>query len=129
ALRAAARELADPSADVTELGVWGPWVDGGGWLRIDGIPVDWIYRDLERVRAAWEDARQGRFEFHAQVGHPLGVPDFAYAGELALGAVLADPTGLLTRLQQEARNYPPALSEALVSGLWEADFLLAAARK
>ena len=51
-------ELADPSADVTELGVWGPWVDGGGWLRIDGIPVDWIYRDLERVRAAWEDARR-----------------------------------------------------------------------
>ena len=27
---------------VTEPGGWGPWVDGGAWLRIDGEPVDWI---------------------------------------------------------------------------------------
>jgi len=35
-------------------------VDGGGWLRIAGAAVDWIYRDLDRVHAAWVDARAGR---------------------------------------------------------------------
>ncbi|MFL6064979.1 MAG: nucleotidyltransferase domain-containing protein [Friedmanniella sp.] len=128
-LRVLAREVAGPDAELTEVGAWGPWVDGGGWLQVGGAAVDWLYRDVDRVRAAWEDARRGRYRFHAQVGHPLGVPDFAYAGEVALGVVLADPSGLLSRLQQETRRYPPALSEALVSGLWEADFLLAAARK
>ena len=44
--------------------------------------VDWLYRDSERVQRAWEDAKAGRFYFHGQVGHPLGVPDFAYAGEV-----------------------------------------------
>jgi len=129
ALQALARSVAGPGAQVTAPGAWGPWVDGGAWLEIEGSPVDWIYRDVGRVRRAWSDARAGRFGFHTQVGHPLGVPDFAYAGEVALGRVLADPTGELTALQRETLAYPPKLAEALVDGLWEAHFLVANARK
>lgn len=114
---------------VTRPGDWGPWVDGGAWLSIDGVPVDWIYRDLDRVHAAWTDACAGRYRFHVQAGHPLGVPDFAYAGEVGLGTVLADPTGELTGLHARTQDYPPALAEALVDGLWEARFLVAGARK
>ncbi|MPQ98196.1 DNA polymerase subunit beta [Modestobacter sp. I12A-02628] len=129
ALGALARELAGPHAMVTEPGDWGPWVDGGAWLHVDGLAVDWIYRDVERVRTSWDDARQGRYRFHAQVGHPLGVPDFAYIGEVALGRVLSDPTGELAALRRQAAEYPPALREALVAGLWEAEFSLRIARK
>jgi len=68
-------------ARLTQPGEWGPWVDGGGWLRISDTPVDWIYRDVDRVHASWATAQEGRYTFHAQVGHPLGVPDFTYAGE------------------------------------------------
>ena len=50
ALRALAVEVAGPAATVTEPGGWGPWVDGGGWLTVDGAAVDWIYRDVDRVR-------------------------------------------------------------------------------
>lgn len=114
---------------VTRPGDWGPWVDGGAWLSIDGVPVDWIYRDLDRVHAAWTDACAGRYRFHVQAGHPLGVPDFAYAGEVGLGTVLADPTGELTGLHARTQDYPPALAGALVDGLWEARFLVAGARK
>ena len=121
-----AKQVAGPGATVTGPGGWGPWVDGGGWLRIDGHAVDWIYRDLDRVLAARADCEQGRYAFHQQAGHPLGFADFAYAGELALGRVLADPTGELAGVP---RNYPPKLSEALVDGLWEGDFLVALARK
>lgn len=119
-----AREVAGPDARVTAPGEWGPWVDGGGWLSISGTAVDWIYRDLDRVHAAWRHADPGFFTFHAQRGHPLGVPDFAYAGEVALGVVLADPTGELTELHQMTGHYPSQLGEALVAGLWEASFLI-----
>ena len=129
ALGTLAREVAGPAARVTEPGEWGPWVDGGGWLTIDGVAVDWIYRDLDRVWQAWRDAEQGRYAFHSQAGHPLGVPDFAYVGELALGVPLADPSGELAALRARASVYPPALADALVSGLWEADFLVGVARK
>jgi len=124
-----AKSLAGPSAVVTAPGGWGPWVDGGGWLKVDGNAVDWIYRDLDRVQSVWADAEHGRYSFHQQTGHPLGFPDHAYAGELALGRILMDSTGELAELQDRMRVYPPALAEALVSGLWEADFLVAVARK
>jgi hypothetical protein len=129
ALGELARMLAGPQAQVTAPGEWGPWVDGGGWLTVDGCAVDWIYRDLGRVEAALNDAEQGRYAFHRQVGHPLGVPDFAYAGEVALGVLLADPHGELAALQARAAVYPAALADALVAGLWEADFLIGGARK
>jgi hypothetical protein len=121
--------LAGPDARVTEPGEWGPWVDGGAWLTIDATAVDWIYRDLDRVDRAWQDAEQGRYQFHAQIGHPLGVPDFAYPAELALATILADPGGALAALHERTQKVPRALAEALVGGLWEADFLITVARK
>ncbi|WP_307873157.1 nucleotidyltransferase domain-containing protein [Paractinoplanes ovalisporus] len=124
-----ARAFAGESAQVTGPGGWGPWVDGGGWLEVDGGAVDFIYRDLDRVRGVVADVEQGRYAFHEQAGHPLGFADHAYAGELALCKVLSDPAGELTRLRERLRAYPPALSQALVAGLWEADFLVANARK
>ena len=124
-----AKSIAGPAAMVTAPGGWGPWVDGGGWLKIDGNAVDWIYRDLDRVLAVWADAERGKFGFHMQSGHPLGFPDFAYVGELALSRILVDHTGELTEAQARMREYPPKLSEGLVAALWEADFLIATARK
>ncbi|MGY1691899.1 nucleotidyltransferase domain-containing protein [Geodermatophilus sp. SYSU D01105] len=129
ALGALAREVAGPSARVTRPGEWGPWVDGGAWLRIGGVAVDWIYRDVDRVAAVWRDARAGRCGWHAQVGHPLGFLDAAYAGELALGVVLADPTGEVTALRRETAQYPPALGAALVARLEEARFCTGIAAK
>jgi len=128
ALNGMARDVAGPDAEVTERGEWGPWVDGGGWLVIDGVHVDWLYRDVDRVRAAWTRAHRGDYDWNRQIGHPLGVPDFAYVGELALGIVLTDPVGELGRLR-EAAGYPDALSAALVENLWEAEFLVTVAAK
>ena len=124
-----AREVAGPAAEVTEPGGWGPWVDGGGWLDVDGVRVDWMYRDVDRVQQAWADALAGRFAFHRQPGHQLGVPDFAYVGEVALGVVLADRTGEVTALKRAAEVYPSALTTTLVAGLWESAFELGAAQK
>ncbi|MFG1694963.1 nucleotidyltransferase domain-containing protein [Nonomuraea sp. NPDC049309] len=127
-LRALAREITGSDTDVTEPGGWGPWVNGGGWLVVDGWHVDWIYRDLDRVQRVWRDCRAGRYEVGFQVGHPLGFYSHAYAGEVALCRVLADPGGELTALRAEAAHYPPALREALIQGLWECDFALTIAK-
>ncbi|MFJ8696429.1 nucleotidyltransferase domain-containing protein [Streptomyces roseolilacinus] len=130
ALRALAAELTGEAVEVTEPGGWGPWVDGGAWLTVDGQRVDWIYRDLDRVRRIWEECRAGRYEVGAQAGHPLGVYSHAYVGELALGRVLADPSGELSALRERVRHYPAPLRDALVDNArWEAPFILAGARK
>ena len=128
ALQALADGVSDEPAEVTEPGGWGPWVDGGGWLTIGGRRVDWIYRDLDRVRRVWEDCRAGRYQVSFQVGHPLGFYSHAYAGELALSRLIEDPTTELAELRAQAKAYPPALGEALVRGLWEAEFAIRLAR-
>ena len=130
ALGRLAREVGGPQAQVTATGQWGAWVDGGGWLTIDGTAVDWIYRDLDRVQRSWRQAREGRFSWHFQIGHPLGLPSFAYAGEAAMAVVLADPTGELTALREAAGLYPSRLRETVLeSSLAEARFIVGGARK
>lgn len=130
--RALARLAADftgEAVDVAGPGGWGPWVDGGAWLRVDGVPVDWILRDLDRVRRVWSDCREGRYEVGVQPGHPLGFWSPVYPGEVALCRVLADAGGELGVLREETRRYPEPLRAALVGASWEAEFSVAAARK
>jgi hypothetical protein len=124
----AAPGLPDLPLEMTAPGGWGPWVDGGGWLRIDGVRVDWIYRNLDRVHAVWADCQLGRYEIGRQAGHPLGFYSHAYAGEVALCRVLADPFGELAALRAQTRHYPDPLAEALVTALWEAEFTTGIAR-
>jgi hypothetical protein len=119
-----AREVAGSQAKVTERGAWGPWVDGGAWLTIADTAVDWLYRDLDRVQVSCQNALQGRVDFHFQVGHPMGVLETSYAGEIALGVVLADPSGELLALQRHVATYPAALGDAFIARLWEAGFIL-----
>ncbi len=128
-LRRLAFEVGGPTAQLTERGQWGPVVDGGGWLQIDGSPVDWLYRDVSRVAASVADARAGRVTWTHQTGHPLGVPSVAYAAEVALAVPLADPDGLLAEARAAVDPYPAALTEAFVTGLAEADFMLGALSK
>ena len=128
-LRALAVQVGGPDARLTERGQWGPVVDGGGWLQIDGSPVDWLYRDVSRVAASVADARAGRVGWTHQTGHPLGVPSVAYAAEVALGVALADPDGLLADARAAVTPYPAALTETFVAGLGEAEFLLGALAK
>ncbi|WCD87019.1 hypothetical protein KPP03845_103387 [Streptomyces xanthophaeus] len=126
---AALGTLAGPGVEVAGPGGWGPWVNGGAWLRVDGVAVDWILRDLDRVEGVWADCREGRYEVGVQAGHPLGFWSPCYAGEVALGQVLADPGGELTELRHRTAEYPEALRQALAAGAWEAEFLVEAAAK
>lgn len=117
-------------ASVTPIGEWGPWIDGGGWLRIGGVPVDLLYRNLDRVAAALDDAHAGKVERYYQPGHPHAFLPTIYVGELACARVLHDPNGVIAALQARTRPYPDALARALRESFeWEAEFALANARK
>ncbi|MFJ8310316.1 MULTISPECIES: nucleotidyltransferase domain-containing protein [unclassified Streptomyces] len=129
ALSRLASEVCGTPVEVAGPGGWGPWVNGGAWLTLDGVAVDWILRDLDRVERVWTDCLAGRYEVGVQPGHPLGFWSPAYPGEVALGLVLADPQGELTVLQEQTRHYPEPLRAALVATAWEAEFSVAAARK
>ncbi|MFE4533532.1 nucleotidyltransferase domain-containing protein [Streptomyces scopuliridis] len=129
ALAALAAGITGSPVEVAGPGGWGPWVNGGAWLSVDGVAVDWILRDLDRVERVWAECVEGRFEIGTQPGHPLGFWSPAYAGEVALCRVLADTDGELTALRAAARGYPEALRTALAEAVWEADFSVAAARK
>lgn len=117
-------------AEVTPLGGWGPWIDGGGWLVIAGVHVDLLYRDLDRVAAAIDDAHAGKVERFYQPGHPHAFLPTIYMGEAAHVRILHDPSGALAALQARTRPYPAALARALRERFeWEAEFSLANARK
>ncbi len=117
-------------AELTPLGGWGPWIDGGGWLLVDGVHVDLLYRDLERVTTAIDDAHAGRVEPHYQPGHPHAFLSTIHVGEAAHARALHDPAGSLAALQARTTPYPPALAAALRKRFeWEAAFALANARK
>ncbi|WP_066930636.1 nucleotidyltransferase domain-containing protein [Streptomyces sp. NBRC 110611] len=131
ALAALATEVVGAPVEVYGPGAWGAWVNGGAWLVLpDGSHVDWILRDLDRVRRVWQECRAGRFEIGVQAGHPLGFWSPAYPGEVALGRVLADTDGELARLKEAAQEYPEALrKEVTGAAVWDAGFSVAMAAK
>lgn len=132
ALNELARDLDDRHLPdlVTDFGEWGPWIDGGGWLVIEGRRVDWLYRDLDLVSRTIEECGMGRTSSHYQPGHPHGFHTHIYAGEVHHCRVLHDPQGELAALKTLTAGYPPALKRALVQKfLWEAGFALETCRK
>ena len=114
----------------TDLGAWGPWINGGGWLRVEGQSVDWLYRDAGKVWAIVERCARGETACHYQPGHPHGFHEHIYPGEVHHCRVLHDPDGLLRGLKAAVAVCPPKLKREVVGRhLWEAGFSLETARK
>lgn len=91
--------------EVVERGAWGPIVDGGAWLEVDGLRVDLGYRDLDRIDHWIAEARAGRFTVHLQNGYVVGAPSYIPMGELAVGKALWGDV-------PEVEAYPEPLRES-----------------
>ncbi len=115
-LAEAARELDDRHLDglATPIGAWGPGVNGGGWLLIDGGHVDFLYRDLNRVREVVERCIAGEPDAVYQLGHPMGFQNQIYVGETHFCLPIFDRDGKLARLKAMVAEYPEKMRVALV---------------
>ncbi|HXC56814.1 MAG TPA: nucleotidyltransferase domain-containing protein [Rhizomicrobium sp.] len=114
---------------MTAIGGWGPWVDGGGWLIVDGEPLDILYRDRRRVERVIAESLAGRFECAYHVGHPHAFVSTIYAGEVATAQALHDPSSFVAACKAKLAPYPPALRDAAMARFAdEARFFLAMAR-
>jgi predicted nucleotidyltransferase len=126
-LNKAARLLDDEHRErlIVPPGEWGKWVNGGGWLIIDGHPVDFILRDVERVENVITQCQEGNISAHYQTGHPHAYINAMYMGELAICKILWDKQGNISARKRVAQQYPPKLKEAII-GLFgfEAGFSL-----
>lgn len=115
---------------ITEIGGWGPWINGGGWLTVQSYPVDFLYRDLEKVKTIIDDCLQGRVEIFYQPGHPLGFVSSIYLAEVAICQPLWDPEGVISELKEKTDSYPASLQKTLVQKFaWEIKFSLDIAKK
>lgn len=131
-LSKAASDLDDLRRDglMTPLHGWGPWVNGGGWLTIDGIAVDLIYRDLSRVGSVIDACCGGHVECGLQAGHPFGFVSSIYLGEVAACVPMADPEGVIAALKARTTPYPEPLRRGTLAAFgWEPGFALANAAK
>ncbi|SCG59191.1 nucleotidyltransferase domain-containing protein [Micromonospora halophytica] len=112
-------------ARCTDYGEWGPWINGGGWLVVDGVKTDVLLREVDRVRTVVEACVAGRPEIHYQVGHPHGFCTVIYAGELHHNVPFHDPQGVLAELRSLTDPYPEPLAKALIGQFgWESQFAL-----
>lgn len=108
---------------VCRPGGWGQWVNCGGWLNMDGIPVDLIMRDMERVKNEVRESGEGRISSHYQTGHPHAYLNVMYRGELASSRVLYAGNEAFEKWKNEAESYPDKMREAILSFfLFEAQF-------
>src|SRR5918994_7504129 len=98
---------------ITDIGAWGPWINGGGWLTIQSQPVDFLYRDLEKVTGIIADCLHGKVEIFYQPGHPLGFVSSMYLAEVAVCQPLWDPDGIISELKSKIDPYPDALQMGL----------------
>lgn len=116
---------------LTPLGGWGPWINGGGWLTVRSIAVDFLYRDLKKVAGVIEACRNGQVEMAYQPGHPHGFVSSIYMGEVAVCKLLWESDRReLSALKAQTSPYPAALKRALVEKFaWEINFSLQIAHK
>ncbi|MDR6550129.1 nucleotidyltransferase domain-containing protein [Paenibacillus qinlingensis] len=126
-LRQVAAELDDDHREdlVTEIGGWGPWINGGGWLKVNQIAVDFIYRDQHKVSRVMDECVRGEVRMDYQPGHPHGFANAIYMAEISLCQVLWDPSDVIGNMKSRTIPYPRAFLEAIIGKfLWEATFAL-----
>ena len=131
AVRAVAARVNDsPAPVVSDFYEWGPWVNGGAWLRVRGHRVDLLYRSFEHVDRVWRDAQRGEYALHAEQQPPFGFFGPTVLGEISICSPLHDPDRRVAALKARVAEYPEPLREAVVQRmLWSVEFGLGFARK
>jgi hypothetical protein len=126
-VRSVAESICTPGSvpTVTKPYEWGPWVNGGAWIRTPAGKVDFLYRNLDQIKAVIEEGRRGVWRHDYDQQPPFGFRSVVYFGETYFSVPLYDPDGEITRLKESIANYPKPLRERIVQdSLWAVEFSL-----
>lgn len=124
AVRQAAAALHDEAhPQVSDLYGWGPWMNGGAWLTVEGQRVDLIYRSLDDVGRILAEAKAGRYVIDLEQQPPFGFFSPIILGELAIAKPLTPPDAAFLDLQAQVSPMPQALVRSVVQDrLWQVEF-------
>ena len=108
---------------ITEPGEWGPWINGGGWLTINGIAVDLLFRNTKKVISVIDACIDGTITIDYQCGHPFGFVNSIYMGELAYCKILCNNNNLILDQKKRLDPFPRSYQKAAIERfLWECEF-------
>ena len=115
----------DPTAKPTTLYEWGPYVNGGVWMTIDGQHVDLIYRSLNQLDNIIDDALAGQMAHHYWQQPAFGYHSQMMLADLTISQTLFDPDELLASQLARITPYPDAFKTAMIdSAMAAADLCL-----
>lgn len=115
---------------ITNLGDWGPWINGGGWLTIDNIPVDILFRSTRKVSQCIEDCKKGIITIDYQCGHPFGFINSIYMGEVFYCKILYSNSDEIQKLKNSLKIFPTNYKKSAIEKfLWECEFSLMCGKK
>jgi predicted nucleotidyltransferase len=110
---------------VTEFYEWGPWVNGGAWIKNITSKIDFLYRNIEQIEQTIENAKNGRYENNYEQQPPYGFISIIYLAETKCCIPLHDPNGIITKMKNEVEHYSKELKHSVVkNSLWSAEFTL-----
>lgn len=110
---------------VTSLGEWGAWINGGGWIIVQGYHVDLIFRDINRVEQVIDKCLLGNVSTHYHTGHPHAYLNVMYMGEVSICKILDDKRNRIASLKSKTMPYPKPLKDAIIGYfMFEASFSL-----
>jgi predicted nucleotidyltransferase len=102
---------------VSPFGGWGPWVNGGAWMKVGGMAVDLLYRSIERYEDTIDKCTRGIVEHDWLQQPPYGFWSHSYLGEIAAAKALHDPTGIVSVLATKVSPYPPLLKANVATAM------------
>jgi predicted nucleotidyltransferase len=110
---------------VTEFYEWGPWVNGGAWIKTAIGEVDFIYKNIEQIITTINNAKNGVWENHFEQQPPYGFSSLIFLAETQYAIPLYDPDNLIIKLKEYVKQYPPKLKQSVIQqSLWSAEFTI-----
>lgn len=110
---------------VTRFYEWGPWVNGGAWIKTNAGKVDLLYRNVNQVERTIREAHEGVFHHDYDQQPTYGFYSVSYLAETQLCIPLYDPLDWIASLKRQVDAYPPKLKQGIIAhSLWGAEFTL-----
>jgi Nucleotidyltransferase domain len=127
AIRRWAETISAPNSPPTVVGYyqWGPWVNGGAWIRTPLGKLDLLYRNIERAQRVINESQEGLYQHDYYQQPTFGFVSIIYLAEIKCCLPLFDPQRLLQKLKHNIEIYPPALQQkTILNCLTTAEFTL-----